>query len=215
MPASQGRSSVGAASSGGLPSGPQRAGAHEHGPRAGAGLAGEVDPVAHRHAAPFERLHQRGVAFGGCHHDDHLGVGAGGEGSERVGEIGMVVHDAGRGRRGRPGATSRPHRITMPGPCHSSSRRAMSRQAARELSVGSGGSRRSPMTSTLPAEGHRERRGRRRPRRPGRVPTPVSASASIRRPSCHLRGSRPLRQFGGIALPGGARDAVRLRLSCP
>ena len=44
----------------------------------------------------LQRLHQCGIALGGRHDDDHLGVGAGGERPERVGEIRVLLHDGGR-----------------------------------------------------------------------------------------------------------------------
>ncbi len=49
---------------GGVAVGSERPGAHEHGARPGARLAREVDPVAHRHTAPLQRLHQRGIPLG-------------------------------------------------------------------------------------------------------------------------------------------------------
>ena len=204
MPASQGRSSVGAASRGGLPSG-RSVPARTSTVRVPAPVSQrEVDRVAHRHAAPLERLRPARGRARRAPARRSPGSRRGRRRRERVGEIGMVGPRRPAGSSGTPGATSRPHRITMPGPCHSSSRRAMSRQAARELSVGSGGSRRSPTTST------------RRPRATGSVavggwpsaagvavPTPVSASAPIRRPSCHLRGSPTPPQFGRNCPSGG------------
>ena len=167
---------------------PERPGPHEHRAGAGAGLAGQVDRVADRHPRPTSACDQRGITFGGGHDDDDPGVRTGREGGERVGELRMCCSTTPARLSWQPGATSRPQRITMPGPCHSSSRRAMSRQAARELSVGSGGSRRSPTTSTRrprPTGTVRSvpgRRGRGAPHHP-RV-----GVGSHSGPSCHLGG---------------------------
>ena len=46
-----------------------------------------------------------------------------------------------------------------------------------------------------------------RPSSAGALPTPVSASALIPCPSCHLRGPRPSSNRGGFAPPGDARPA--------
>ena len=73
----------------------QRAGADEHSPRARSRLAREVDPVAHRDPTTLQLLHQGGIAFGRRHDDDHLGVGPGGEGRERVGQVCVVAQCAG------------------------------------------------------------------------------------------------------------------------
>ena len=51
--------------------GPQRAGAHQHGPRPGPRLATQIDRVVHDDAGLLERGDQPGVAFGG-EHRDHL-----------------------------------------------------------------------------------------------------------------------------------------------
>ena len=172
MPTSQGRSSVGVASMGGLPSGrsvPARTSTVRV-PRPsrtrGRPPSRTVD------AATLQRLHQRRIPLGGRHHDDHLGVGAGRRRRParpvRSGCLSMTPV----GSSGHPGATSRPQTMTMPGPCHSSSRRAMSRQAARELSVGSGGRRRSPMTSTLRPSATGRRAVRADPQWPARFPPP-------------------------------------------
>ena len=100
----------------------------------------------------------------------------------------------------QPGATRRPHKMTMPGPCHSSSRRPMSRQAARELSVGSGGRSRSPITSTRRPRATRMVRSV--PVAGSGILVTVSTSPFMQGPSCHLRSVRPLLREG---------DSIRLR----
>ena len=147
MPASQGRSSEGVASSGGLLSG-RRVPARTSTVRVPA-------PVSQRRSTP-----SRTVAP--CRSSACTSAGSRSEGcrttitceSARAANFSSASVRAPcfstttAGSSAEPGATNLPHTTTMPGPCHSSKRWAMSRQAARELSVGSGGSRRSPMTST-------------------------------------------------------------------
>ncbi len=115
---------------------------------------------------------------------------------------------------GQPGATRRPQTMTMPGPCQSSSGWAMSRQAAaRGCRSESGGSSRSPITSTAAAQRRRRRIAVRRAfrvgaRRVGPAVSDVAAHAgSIVSPS----GARPLLPMGRICLAGRRRwIAVKL-----
>ena len=136
----------------------RRVGVGSHGPGAdehGAGARRPSRRPGRRRRAPRRPLrssvsHQLGVAFGGGHARRRPASRGGPRtrASASVSSGWRRSAAAGPTPLGQPGATRRPQRITMPGPCHSSSRRPMSRQAARELSVGSGGSSRSPMTST-------------------------------------------------------------------
>ena len=188
----------------GVAVGPQRAGAHEHRARArrrsrrpGRSPSRTVTPRRSRVCATA------GIALGGRHHGDHLGVGAGGERSQRVGELRVLLDDAGRivgGAAGRhePAAQDDDARAL---PFRRAAGRCRGRRR-RELSVGSGGSRRSPMTSTL------------RPRATGSV---RSTSASAAGPRLHPRvgfcshsssivspsGASDPSQLGGFALPEG------------
>ena len=133
------------------------AGADQHGAGPGAGLAGEVDRGADGHAARSRAVarargrvrpapaRRRRASRGGRRRSRGASVSSAWRRSA----------PAGGASCGQPGATRRPQSTTVPGPCQSSSRRAMSRQAARELSVGSAGRSRSPMTSTLRPRGTR------------------------------------------------------------
>ena len=100
MPTSQGRSSAGAASMGGLASGRMVPAANQHRAGARAGLAGEVDRIAHGHPAALEGLDQLGVALGG-HDRDDLRVVAGRERTERGGELRVAAQGARGGGAGR------------------------------------------------------------------------------------------------------------------
>ncbi len=97
-----------------------------------------------------------------------------------------------------PGAAMRPHTTTVPGPCQSPSRRAMSRHAADELAVGSAGSSRSPITSTLRPSGTSTQRP---PSVVGvvRAPFPVG-SASVMRSHRVTSAGRPPPGPNGLAL---------------
>ena len=203
MPTSQGRSSVGVASMGGLPSGrsvPART-----------STVRVPAPVSHARSTPSRTATPRRSSA--C-----TSAGSRSEGaittttweSAREAKAPSASNRSGCwsmtpvGSSGHPGATRRPQTMTMPGPCHSSSRRAMSRQAARELSVGSGGRSRSPMTSTRRPSATGSVRSV-PPAVAGSLSTPVSASDPISRPSCHLRGPRLLRNWEDSPLPGRAR----------
>ena len=200
IPVSQGRSSLGAASTGGFPSGrivPERT-----------RTVRVPAPVSHARSTPARTVTPlRSSAWTSAGSLSEAAMTTMTWESSRAAKAASASVRSGclpttpDGSSVHAGATSRPQRITMPGPCHSSRRRAMSRQAARELSVGWGGSSRSPTTST------------RRPSATGSVrspstvsaasrPTPVSGSAPIPRPSCHLRGSRPLRNSPELSFRG-------------
>ncbi len=186
--------------------GTQRAGSHQHGARARTRFAVEVDAVAHRRAVALQGLHECGVTLGGRQDDDHLGVGAGGERLERVGE-GRVPLDHGGGLVGGTRCHQAPAHDHDAGPLPLVESLGDVAAGGPRTVGGLGGSSRSPMTSTL------------RPSATGTVrcgggggpwsavgsavastaawsaPTPVSASDPIHCPSCHLRRLWPLRNW--------------------
>ena len=209
MPASQGRSSVGAASIGGLPSGrsvPART-----------STVRVPAPVSHARSTASRTVTPRrssactsaGSRSEGAITTTHLGVGAGRRRRRARRCSSGCLSTTPDGSSWQPGATSRPHRITMPGPCHSSSRLGDVPAGGPRAVGGLGGSSRSPMTSTRRprATGTRAVRP---PAVPARFPPPVSTSAPISRPSCHLRGARLLPTEGNRRLRGNAVGAVRL-----
>ena len=185
---------------GGFAVGAQRAGAHEDGPGAGAGLAREVHRVAHGHAATLECLDQRGVPFGWCHHHDHLGVGTGGELTQGVREIGMMVHGHRRARAEVPGqpAGRRGSRCPAPAIPRAVGRCRGRRPASCRWAPPAGGGRRRP-----PPVGRGPRGSSVHPGRRGHVASLPRVGVSFHSPSIVSPpgGSAPP-QFGGIALPG-------------
>ncbi len=156
MPASQGRSSAGAASMGGLASG-RMVPARTSTVRVPAPVA-QARSIAARTVTPQPSRARtssgsRSAAITATTCESSRAANAP---SAPVSSGWLPRAPAEEAPAGQPGATRRPQRMTMPGPCHSSSRRPMSREAARELSVGSAGSRRSPMTSTRRPSATRE-----------------------------------------------------------
>ena len=208
MPASHGRSSDGAASIGGLASG-RHASRRARAPcacRRRSRTRGRPRRVTLDAAALSRAATSSGSRSGRGHHDDHLRVGPPRERAQRVGELGVgaAARRRARAEPWQPGATRRPQTTTMPGPCHSSSRRAMSRQAARELSVGLGREQQVADHLDPPAQ---RRRGW-----CGRPPAPCRGSpVAARRRRCSCRAHRVTfggptpPHWGGSAPPEGGR----------